>query len=727
MRAASGRSPSFVRVTASGAAIYDLGAPLGHGASGILARLRMIPGVASVEPDLTVTTGTIPADGSEAAAIWGLLGASEGVPHGIDALGAWSTTRGLTIPGRHPVVVAVIDTGILWGDGRTRGATGEHPDLAGQTVAGYDMISDASLAGDGNGRDDFPGDPGDWCTDTGQDSDWHGTHVAGTIAAIADNGQGVFGGAPDVRIQPVRVLGHCFGYTSDVADAVRWASGGSVPGIPANATPARVLNLSLGGEGACEPEMAAAIAVARANGAVVVAAAGNDAIDAAGFSPANCPGAFSVAATTRGGHRAYFSDYGSTVDVAAPGVAIMSTVDEGITVPSAPGYALYDGTSMATPHVAVVAALIAAASPGRTPAEIEAILRASATTFPASPTDLCARGSCGAGVVNAARALAALGDGDPPLGDFAFAGLSSTAPETPDPVVTIVATADDPQSGVATIEVSGDGTSWRSGDAAARVSWNLADPAYGGSLAPGPRSVYVRWRNGAGRTSIPVAHTIDYLAGPVATVDPIQAWSTTTALRVAWAATPRIAGAAILDFSVRYRRARWNGGFGARVTWLASTPAGSGTFHGLPGFTYCFSVMARDSRGVESTWTSETCTALPLDDRSLVRGGTWSAGRAGAYFGGTFLRSNAHGARLVRAGIVARRIALLATACPGCGKVAVTWNGALLRTVNLDAATVRHRVFTVGSFAPGRAGTLRIEIISKGRRVIVDGILVSRT
>jgi serine protease len=402
LAAVTGRESTFVRFTASGAAIYDLGAPLGRDAGAILAALRKAQGVAAAEPDLWMTADNLPGD-PRAAELWGLLGPSDASPYGIDASEAWATSTG------SGVVVAVIDTGLV-----------AHEDLAGQSVAGYDMIWDAAVSNDGNGREPNASDPGDWCGS--KPSSWHGTHVAGTIAALSSNAIGVFGGAPGVKIQPVRVLGTCGGYLSDIADGIRWAAGGSVAGVPANATPARVLNLSLGGLSAtCPLEMSAAIADARSRGAVVVVAAGNSAIDASQFTPANCGGVITVAATDQMGKRASFSNYGPAVELAAPGVVILSTVDSGTTVPAGSTYANYAGTSMAAPHVALSAALLAAAAPTLTPAQIETILATTSTPLGPDPSGTgCPTVGCGAGIVHAARAVASLETaGDSPFTDIA--------------------------------------------------------------------------------------------------------------------------------------------------------------------------------------------------------------------------------------------------------------------------------------------------------------------
>lgn len=309
------------------------------------------------------------------------------------------------------VVVAVIDTGYR-----------PHADLSGQILQGYDFISSATIGNDGNGRDTDASDPGDrvvagecYAGSPASNSSWHGTHVAGTVAARTNNSLGVAGVAYNAKIVPARVLGKCGGYTSDIADAITWTSGGTVSGVPTNANKAKVLNLSLGGSGACDATTQNAINGARSRGAVVVVAAGNDNMNVSNASPANCSGVVAVAATGKTGGRASYSNYGTLVDVAAPGgdgsYSVISTLNSGTNTPGSDNYADYQGTSMATPHVAGVAALMFAAKSTLTPDQIESMLKSSARAFPAT----CS--GCGTGIVDATAAVnAAIGGTTIPTG-----------------------------------------------------------------------------------------------------------------------------------------------------------------------------------------------------------------------------------------------------------------------------------------------------------------------
>ncbi len=392
-----GAQARVLRQTGTGAHVFKLDRALPHADLERLAsELKASDAnIAYAEPDRKMYPMLTPNDTSYTSQ-WDLYETTGG----IRAPAAWDVATGTG------VVVAVLDTGIR-----------PHADLSGQTVAGYDMIIDTTVSNDGNGRDSDPSDPGDYTAanecasgEPAYNSSWHGTHVAGTIAAKTNNSLGVAGIAFNAKIQPVRVLGQCGGYTSDIADGMIWASGGTVSGLPANATPSRVINMSLGGSGACDTTSQNAINSARSRGTVVVVAAGNESTNASSSSPANCSGVIAVAATNRNGGRAYYSNYGSIVALAAPGGdtsssssnGILSTLNAGTTTPGADSYAYYQGTSMATPHVAGVAALMLSAKPTATPDEIKAALQSSARAFPAT----CSQ--CGSGILDAAAAVAAI-------------------------------------------------------------------------------------------------------------------------------------------------------------------------------------------------------------------------------------------------------------------------------------------------------------------------------
>ena len=354
------------------------------------------PNVEYAEPDLILRKTFTPND-TRYNEQWHYFEATGG----INLTSAWDKATGAG------VVTAVIDTGYR-----------PHADLNANILPGYDFISDTFVANDGNGRDSDASDPGDWLNPGecgGGDpavfeaSSWHGTHVAGTIAAVTNNSNGVAGVAFGAKVVPARVLGKCGGYTSDIADAIIWTSGGSVSGVPANANPAKVLNISLGGSGSCGATTQNAINSARSRGSVVVVAAGNSNANAGNFTPANCTGVVTVAATGRNGGKASYSNFGATVEVAAPGGSggansVLSTLNAGSTTPGADNYAFYNGTSMATPHVTGVVALLFQAKSTLTPDQVTSILQSTARAFPAT----CSQ--CGSGIVNANAAVdAALG------------------------------------------------------------------------------------------------------------------------------------------------------------------------------------------------------------------------------------------------------------------------------------------------------------------------------
>ena len=393
-----------LRRTATGAEVLQTGRALDRtDAEALMRRLAADPAVEYVEVDQKMYPALTPNDTYYSSHQWHYFESTGG----IRANQAWDQTSGAG------VVVAVLDTGIT-----------NHSDLNANVLPGYDFISDATIAGDGNGRDADASDPGDYYG--GYSSSWHGTHVAGTIAAVTNNNKGVAGVAHGAKVVPVRVLGRGGGYLSDIADAIVWAAGGSVSGVPANGNPAEVINMSLGGSGSCSSTYQSAINSAVNRGTTVVVAAGNDNANVSGFNPGNCNNVVSVASTTRQGARSSFSNYGSLIDVSAPGSDIASTINTGSTTPSSEGYSLMSGTSMAAPHVAGVVALMqAAAGGGLTPAQVEQTLKSTARALPGS----CS-GGCGAGIIDANAAVAAVpgGGGDPGDGEPGGGTLTKGVP-----------------------------------------------------------------------------------------------------------------------------------------------------------------------------------------------------------------------------------------------------------------------------------------------------------
>lgn len=353
----------------------------------------------------------------------------------INAEAAWDLTTG-----SRNVVVAVVDTGARFG----------HEDLAEVLLPGYDFIADIDTAADGDGRDADASDPGDFLSasdlqtpafigcgdgfsgDLPTTSSWHGTRVAGVIGAIGNNSRGVAGVSWETSIVPVRALGKCGGWDSDIVAAMRWAGGLAVPEVPANPRPAKVVNLSLGGAGTCSPLYQQVVAELNAAGVTVVAAAGNaNSVE----EPGNCPGVLTVAGLRNVGTKVGYSSQGPEVTVSGPagncpdpdinapcGFQIPTTTNLGSTTPGADGYSdpfnVTYGTSFSAPLAAGVAALMLAVQPELGPAAIAQRIQATARPFPfeeglpvCPQRDIetgqcnCTTTTCGAGILDAAGAV----------------------------------------------------------------------------------------------------------------------------------------------------------------------------------------------------------------------------------------------------------------------------------------------------------------------------------
>lgn len=383
---------------------------------------------------------------SPVAGQWYLQAANATLVSAVNAESAWAVTTG-----RSDIVVAVLDSGVRF----------NHPDLDGKLLPGYDFISEAVTANDGDGRDANPTDPGDWITADenansktfggcgAQDSAWHGTQVAGLVGAATNNATGMAGIGRHVRVLPVRVLGKCGGYDADIVAGMRWAGGLHVDGVPDNPTPARVINMSLGEAGSCvagadptRPGVAKlyldAINELRQAGVVIVASAGND--NLAVNMPANCAGVIAVSGLRHAGNKSGFSSLGSQVAIAAPAgncvnetgeclYPILSTTNTGRTGPECSSYTTGSGTqglgtSFSAPLVSGTVALMLSAQPTLTPTQVQNLLQSTARAFPARPAGAtapacsadttvsqvdchCTTATCGAGMLDAGAAVRA--------------------------------------------------------------------------------------------------------------------------------------------------------------------------------------------------------------------------------------------------------------------------------------------------------------------------------
>jgi serine protease len=381
-------------------------------------RLRASPDVAYAEPNYRRSIHAAPPNDPLFSSQWNY--------RNVNLLDAWDHTKGAG------TIVAVLDTG----------AKKAHPDFvnadaSSQLLAGYDMIADPTTANDGDGRDANSDDPGD--RELVTDSSWHGSHVAGTVAAATGNAIGCAGIAPATKILPVRVLGVGGGTVDDIVQGILYAAGLQNDAGVLPARRADVINMSLGGPGLSQAT-ADAIQLARGAGTVVVASAGNDATDASFYSPAGEAGVVTVSAVDLLEQAASYSNYGSVVDVAAPGGddttdqngdgipdGVLSLVysNNGKTL-----YTPYEGTSMASPHVSGIVALMKAVYPALSPDELDKMLAGTAGVGPITQ-DLGVKGrddSFGNGLINANLAvLSALEAASQPTTTTPLLQLSATA------------------------------------------------------------------------------------------------------------------------------------------------------------------------------------------------------------------------------------------------------------------------------------------------------------
>ena len=381
-------------------------------------------------------TGSEPSVGQ-----WYLRAPAGDIQSSINVEPAWNVTLGSPT-----IVVADLDTGVRF----------DHPDLqpvsaGGNLLAGYDMVTNTFISNDGDGRDADASDPGDFVTQAesfsgcpAKNSSWHGTQTAGLIAALTNNGIGMASVGRNVRLLPVRVLGKCGGFDSDIIAGMLWAAGIPVQGIPTNTTPAKVMNMSFGGDTPCNAAYEDAITQITAAGATMVAAAGNSAGHTAG-SPAVCTGVIAVGGLRHVGTKVGFSDVGPEIAISAPGgncvntdpgspclYPILTTSNSGTTSPAAPIYTdsfnISAGTSFSAPLVTGTVGLMLSANPKLSPAQVRSLLQSTARPFPTTSTDggadipqcmipqffpidqlecVCTINTCGAGMLDAGAAVVA--------------------------------------------------------------------------------------------------------------------------------------------------------------------------------------------------------------------------------------------------------------------------------------------------------------------------------
>ena len=401
----------------------------------LAARLRKHPDVEWVAPNTREQRLQLSSDPLSAQQWWlkPVAGSNANAPADrLRGVAGFQSAWHSGIAATRTTVVAVLDTGIT-----------PHPDLAGRVLPGHDFVSDTVFANDGDGRDDDPADPGDGVSSADladtrfkgcqeARSSWHGTVIAGMLAAITDNSVGVAGINPSARVLPVRVAGKCGATVADIVDGMRWAAGLAVSGAPVNANPARIVNISFGSASACGPEYQTAIDELRAHGVLVVAAAGNE--HGALGRPANCAGAVGVVALNRDGFKTHYSNFGAAAT--ASGIAtvggddrqggawgawladsgLLSVWNNGLQAPGGADYAYFFGTSFSAPLVAGTLSLMLSVNPALSADQLLAGLRASARGHVTSPLIgacaetnpgrcICTTQTCGAGILDAEQAL----------------------------------------------------------------------------------------------------------------------------------------------------------------------------------------------------------------------------------------------------------------------------------------------------------------------------------
>jgi len=602
-------------------------------------------GIASTPNDPLFANGQSSA--TPAVGQWFLRAPAGEMVSSTNALAAWGVSTG-----QPSVVVAVLDTGVRLG----------HPDLVGKLVPGHDFVSRSDTAQDGDGRDADASDPGDFSRTSDScgaaDSSWHGTQVAGLVAAATNNSLGVAGIGRDVRVLPVRVLGRCGGFDSDIIAGMRWAAGLSADPV-ANANPARIVNMSLGSSGSCSNAYRDAINELNAANVAVVVAAGNDA-GLAVNEPANCAGAIAVAGLRHAGTKVGYSNIGPQIALAAPAgncilvrsgwpclYPLVTTTNSGTTTPGADSYSSASdpslGTSFATPLVAGAAALMLSANPSLNPAQLKALLQSSARPFPtlggtdeavaacSAPTAAeqlecyCTTSTCGAGMLDAAAAVAAAAGVR--VAPAAAIGVSSNQPVSGGTL-----RLDGSSSGVSATSFQ-----WRlvSGGGAFTSSTNAASTSV--QLAgSGPWTVGLTVTDATGLSSS-TERTVG-VAGPVASIAAPSGNATVGTLLQVNGSASAAAGRQVLAYA-------WEVVDGGAVASISGSALGSSVqVNPLATGTVTLRLTAADSQGDTGSATvalnvvaAPVVVTPPPSSGSGNSGGSTSSGGGGALGGGWLL------------------------------------------------------------------------------------------
>lgn len=575
---------------------------------------------------------------------------------------AWDITQAAS-----DVTVAIVDTGVDL----------DHPDLAANIVTGTDII-DANTPP--------------------EDEDGHGTHVAGIVAAVTNNSKGVSGIASGAKIMPIRVLGPNGGYSFDIYYGIKWAVDHG----------ANIINLSLG-MASSDVILEEAVNDAHDKGVIVVAAAGNE--NSSISYPAAYDHVIAVGATDENDQRASFSNHGPQIDVAAPGVDILSTTPNTFVDPNL--YLNYDymsGTSMASPMVAGLAALILSKNHNLTPDQVENIIKQSADDLGTPGFD----NYFGYGRINAYKALA-----------FNTFKINNGAATTNSPNVTLNIDGPEISGNIIEMQFSNDSSIWS--------PWEPYSTTYSWKLTSGDgiKKVYAKFKDSNGNEFLPMLETIklDTTKPITKMVAPLytSSVSLSTTFNVSWSANDQVTSSGIKSYDIDYRE----GGTTNWITWRSGVTERNSNFWGKGGKTYYFRARARDVAGNLGNWTTSIYkTIVPYDNNSLI------AARNGFYYTynnihsynylGTYRYSNKANEQITYK-FIGDRVALIGLKGNSQSKGKIYIDNVYKGIVDEYSSTAKYRQVIYSTYWKTK-GTHTIKIVNLGtigrRNFNIDGIAV---